>query len=428
MEKDFFDASRATLGKIHSSEHARLNSIDYKHNGARARANTGEFIAPLWVLDETIDKCTRCSSNFNWVNRRHHCRHCGKIFCEECSASRCLLPEPFGERDPQRVCVDCHNVLVVHQRTLTKIIANHQRVNSVDVASESCSIRRYTNLPFSSTLGSEIRKAAYSIHNLFQENWIHDEMIPIRLMATARGLAFLTVVKGGFILAPRLGTGLVIARLPDGRWSGPCAIGTVGVSWGALAGADLTDHVIILNTDDAVHAFSGLGQVTIGAGIDVAVGPLGRSGSAELGVGDGGAAAAFSYSHSRGLFAGLALEGSVILARPDLNHRFYGRAVTPAEILGLEFDRTGGGAGGGRGGGGGPGVLVPPPRAALPLYDAIAAAIACVPNSLHKHNRPSPLDGGLPHSHPPESSDGTSRAGCVGQSQLQPRLSGAAYF
>lgn len=80
----------------------------------------------------------------------------------------------------------------------------------------------------------------------------------------------------GFIFAPRLGTGLVISRLSDGRWSGPTAIGTFGVCWGALLGADLTDYVIVLNTTEAVEAFSGTGQVSIGLGVDIAVGPVGR--------------------------------------------------------------------------------------------------------------------------------------------------------
>lgn len=78
----------------------------------------------------------------------------------------------------------------------------------------------------------------------------------------------------------------MIARLPDttdpailaagGGWSAPSAIGTVGVSWGAVIGLDVTDYVVILNTTEAVQAFSGLGQISIGAGIEVAVGPVGR--------------------------------------------------------------------------------------------------------------------------------------------------------
>ena len=71
----------------------------------------------------------------------------------------------------------------------------------------------------------------------------------------------------------------MVARLPDsegGGWSAPTAIATVGVSWGAVIGLDVTDYVIVLNTEDAVRAFSGHGQITVGAGIEVAVGPVGR--------------------------------------------------------------------------------------------------------------------------------------------------------
>ena len=171
---------------------------------------------------------------------------------------------------------------------------------------------------------------------------------------------------GGFVFAPRLGTGLVISRLSDGRWSAPTAIGTFGISWGALFGVELTDYVIILNTDEAIKAFSGQGQVSIGVGIDVAVGPIGRSGTASVNLSDIGVAPAMSYSQSRGVFAGVSLDGSVIYSRSDVNHRFYGRKVSPDEILSGD---------------------VPPPRAAQTLYDALYEAIASLPNPKYKNKR-----------------------------------------
>jgi Las17-binding protein actin regulator len=82
-----------------------------------------------------------------------------------------------------------------------------------------------------------------------------------------------------------------------------------------------------------------------------------RSGCVDLTFGDGGCATVYSYSHSRGLYAGLSLEGSVIFPRPTVNHQFYGRAVTPKELL------TG---------------AVPPPRAAGPLYDALHEAFGAL--------------------------------------------------
>lgn len=157
----------------------------------------------------------------------------------------------------------------------------------------------------------------------------------------------------------------MIARLPDfhgGGWSAPTAIGLIGISWGAVIGADLTDYVIILNTDDAVTAFSGLGQVSLGVGMEVALGPVGRSGSAALHLSDAGCAAAYSYSHSRGLLAGLTIDGSLLVSRQDLNYKFYGRPVTPADLLC------------GR---------VAPPRAAAPLYDALADAMSILPGAQH---------------------------------------------
>lgn len=59
----------------------------------------------------------------------------------------------------------------------------------------------------------------------------------------------------------RMGTGLVIARRQDGRWSAPSAVASGGIGWGFQIGGELTDMVIILNTLGAVEAFAGRGQV-----------------------------------------------------------------------------------------------------------------------------------------------------------------------
>jgi SH3 domain-containing YSC84-like protein 1 len=280
-------------------------------------------------------------------------RHCGRIICGHCSSNRAMLPQEYGMNDPQRVCVSCYDELLPMQSSLTSTLANHQRVNLIDTT--KC-LRRHLNMPFSLTLGSEIRKAAYSLHNLFEtDNIIKDRAIPSSLLSNARGIAFLTVIKAGFGFGIRIGTGLVISRLPSGQWSAPTAIGSFGLSWGMLIGADITDFVIFLNTIDAIRAFAGVGQVSIGAGIDVALGPVGRSGAADLNIGGYGYAPALSYAHCRGLYAGVSLDGSVIASRAEVNHKFYGQRFTPMQILGGE---------------------VTSPRAAQPLYDALDIALA----------------------------------------------------
>jgi hypothetical protein len=189
---------------------AQLAEIDYKWNGARAKSG-GNFVLPRWVPDEEIAYCHACNSEFDYFNRKHHCRHCGMVYCDPCSQHRVLLPHEYGYRDPMRVCNDCNDKLVPLQQYLSTNIANHQRVNSIDIASTNCNVRRFMNMPYSSTLGSEIRKAAYSTHNLFSQplHYVRDKAIPLRLLATAKGLAFITMVKGGFIFAPRLGTSLL---------------------------------------------------------------------------------------------------------------------------------------------------------------------------------------------------------------------------
>lgn len=185
---------------------AHLAEIDYKWNGSRAKS-AGNFVLPRWVPDEEIMYCHSCNSEFDYFNRKHHCRHCGLVYCDPCSQNRVLLPHEYGYRDLMRVCNDCHEKLLPQQQYLSTNIANHQRANHIDIASTNCNVRRYLNLPYSSTLGSEIRKAAYSTHNLFSQplHYVRDKGIPLRLLATAKGLAFITMVKGGFIFAPRLG-------------------------------------------------------------------------------------------------------------------------------------------------------------------------------------------------------------------------------
>ncbi len=346
-------------GRNSTPDAAKLAEVDYKMNGRRCKS---DFAGPRWIPDPEVSNCKICNIEFDMINRRHHCRYCGYIFCNKCCYTRLLLPKQFGLRDPQRICNNCVDTLQPLQVTFENDFANHLRTNTVDIVSE-CNVNRYFNLPFSFTLGSEIRKAAYSTYNLFTSSWILDKSIPLNLILHSKGLAYLTVAKGGCIFGGKFGTGLVIGKLPDGSWSPPSAIGIAGLSWGAFIGADITDYVIILNTDEAVRAFSGVGLVSIGADIEVAVGPVGRNTSANLNVGDGGIASAFSYSHSKGLYAGIALEGSVILSRSDVNHNFYGRSVNPMELIQ------------GR---------IPRPKAAQPLYDALEQAVAHYPNPSYK--------------------------------------------
>ena len=113
-------------------------------------------------------------------------------------------------------------------------------------------------------------------------------------MRDAKGLAILTVTKAGFIVSGRGGVGVVVARTIRAG-SGPSAIGTGDVGVGFQAGVQVSEYVIILNTQEGVNAFAKGSNVTLGGNLSAAIGPIGRS--AEAGVAP--QAAIYTYSRSQ---------------------------------------------------------------------------------------------------------------------------------
>ncbi|KAJ0401579.1 hypothetical protein P43SY_008654 [Pythium insidiosum] len=179
----------------------------------------------------------------------------------------------------------------------------------------------------------EIRKATNILNAFFDSTVDADAAIPVELIRNCAGLAFLTVVKAGMIWTGKIGTGVVIARLEDGSWSPPSGIGTAGVGFGAEIGGEIVDFMIILGSRSAVQTFKKGTQVSVGAGLELAIGPVGRAAGANLNAGGGGLSGNYTYSHAKGMFAGVGLHGSTILVRGDMNSKFYGREVSPLEIL-----------------------------------------------------------------------------------------------
>ncbi|XP_034213609.1 uncharacterized protein LOC117626075 isoform X2 [Prunus dulcis] len=100
------------------------------------------------------------------------------------------------------------------------------------------------------------------------------------------------------------------------------------------AGGELTDFIIILRTTEAVKTFSGNVHLSVGAGLSAAVGVVGRAVEADVRAGDGGYAACYTYSCSKGAFVGCSLEGSIVTTRTKVNSRFYGsQSITASDIL-----------------------------------------------------------------------------------------------
>ncbi|KAG2997769.1 hypothetical protein PC121_g15990 [Phytophthora cactorum] len=318
--------------------------------------------------------CDVCNVRFDVTKRRHQCRTCGLFVCSSCSPVRLLVPpgkqiegaKKYDPSIPQRVCIQCAPELHPLQDELVATYSQSQADNVHEA-------RGRLHIPFSSSLNKECCNAADIIGNFFRNDWgsSADRAVPVAFLQKAHGLAIMTVIKAGFLVSGKIGTGLVVAKLPDGSWSAPSAIGTFGLSGGFELGGEIVEVMIILGSEGAVKVFH-KPQVNLGAGLDVTVGPYGRSAQAAAAASTSGLNANYSYSQSKGLFAGISLQGAILAARSDLNRKFYGRDLQPSELLS---------------------GFVEQPAAARPLYEAIDNAMRGIEDHKEEQQRRSSLMG-----------------------------------
>ncbi|XEV06080.1 hypothetical protein FSHL1_011367 [Fusarium sambucinum] len=150
--------------------------------------------------------------------------------------------------------------------------------------------------------------------------------IPSNVVKNARGLAIFTGFRAGMYFAGACGSGVVIARLPDGTWSSPSAFSVRSGSVGLVYGIDVYDCLCILNTAEAVDAYK-KSEVNLGGAVALAAGPLGEN------VNVGEVKPVWTYTKSRGVYGGLTVDGTVIKEKKDVNAEFYGCEVSSAQIL-----------------------------------------------------------------------------------------------
>ena len=151
------------------------------------------------------------------------------------------------------------------------------------------------------------------------------------LLKNAKGV-FISpqVLKGAFVLGASGGSGVFLAReQTTGKWSQPAFYTLGGVSFGLQAGGEASEVILVVTSDRGISAMLS-NNFKLGADASFAAGPVG--------AGVGGATAALSadivaFSRSKGLYGGVSLEGSVIAVRDSWNQAYYGKSVTPTDIL-----------------------------------------------------------------------------------------------
>jgi len=210
--------------------------------------------------------------------------------------------------------------------------------------------------------------------------------IPPKVISKAVGLAIFTTFRAGFQISGATGSGVLIARLRDGSWGPPSGISVHSVGSGFQIGLDIYDCVCVINSREALSAFTNT-RVSLGSDLAVAAGPYGAGGAVDFGtalqrgrhdptnkqpdtaecaashqskspgVPEQGAQQSdtlepstgdskrrssrsasafkpvFSYVKSRGFYAGIQVDGTVVAERKDANSTFYGSPVTVQQIL-----------------------------------------------------------------------------------------------
>jgi lipid-binding SYLF domain-containing protein len=161
---------------------------------------------------------------------------------------------------------------------------------------------------------------------------IPEKSIPPSLLARAYAVAVVpNVRKAAFWIGVRRGKGILVVRQDDNSWSNPAFIALTGGSIGWQIGAQSTDIILVFKTRKSVDSITN-GKLTLGADVSVAAGPVGRHTSIATDIVF--EAEVFSYSRSRGLFAGLAIEGAGVTMDRKANAAFYASAnMTPEKIF-----------------------------------------------------------------------------------------------
>jgi lipid-binding SYLF domain-containing protein len=158
-----------------------------------------------------------------------------------------------------------------------------------------------------------------------------DRAVPKQLLEDCKCVAVLPgVLKAALGFGARHGSGVMSCRNGHG-WSAPAFVNISGGSFGFQIGAESTDLVLFFMTDRGARSLVNGSKITLGGNATVAAGPFGRSGEAATNLEL--KAEIYSYAQSKGLFAGISLEGARLAPNPTDITNYYGHGVTADQLL-----------------------------------------------------------------------------------------------
>lgn len=173
-----------------------------------------------------------------------------------------------------------------------------------------------------------IEKATIVLQDFKQ---IKEKKIPPQILDQAEGVVIIPgLINGSFVVGGKRGKGVAMVKLSNGRWSNPVFVSFTAGSIGFQAGVQSIDLVLVFKHKGVLTKVEN-GDFTIGGDISAAAGPVGRSSSANTDYKL--EAEVYSYSRSRGLFAGLSINGSNIGIDKSANAAYYGSATTSKGIF-----------------------------------------------------------------------------------------------
>jgi len=181
------------------------------------------------------------------------------------------------------------------------------------------------------TDGSKETERVHSASNVLRDFGKMKESIPHDLISEYQGIVIIPkLINAGFVVGGKRGRGVAMVKLGDGKWSDPVFVTLTGGSVGAQIGVQSVDLVLVFRHKGVLTKVKN-GDFTIGGDISAAAGPVGRSSSANTDYKL--EAEVYSYSRSRGLFAGISINGSNLAIDKTANANFYGNDLSSKEIF-----------------------------------------------------------------------------------------------